>query len=159
MGYMDGDRFLCLCVRVSVSVCQWVTLNVIIECAVLVAVFAQQTESVNICKVLKLNQAVHPIPENRRAAFNLMDQRRKDRNRKLIVIININGHSWMEYSLLSLLILGPEEGALPPHPHSVQWEMGSSDAGFSGHGYNDVEFRFLNMHSCMKMFSTVFLTV
>lgn len=43
------------------------TLDVIVECAVLVAVFAQQTESVNVCKVLKLNQTVHPIPVERRA--------------------------------------------------------------------------------------------
>lgn len=41
-----------------------VTLNVVVECAVLVTVLAQQTESVDICKVLKLNQAVHSIPTN-----------------------------------------------------------------------------------------------
>lgn len=38
------------------------TLDVVVECAVLVAVLAQQTESIHICKVLKLNQTVQPVP-------------------------------------------------------------------------------------------------
>lgn len=42
-----------------------VTLDVIVECAVLAAVLVQQTESINVCKVLKLNQTVHSIPANR----------------------------------------------------------------------------------------------
>lgn len=41
-----------------------VTLDVVVECAVLVAVLAQQTESIDICKVLKLDQTVHPEPVN-----------------------------------------------------------------------------------------------
>lgn len=41
-----------------------VTLDIIVESAVHVAVLAQQTEGVNVCKILKLNQTVHPIPEN-----------------------------------------------------------------------------------------------
>lgn len=48
-------------------------MDVIVECAVLVAVLAQQTESINVCKVFKLNQAVHAIPVNRRVAFNLAE--------------------------------------------------------------------------------------
>ena len=48
-------------------------MDVIIECAVLVAVLAQQTESINVCKVFKLNQAVHAVPENRRVTFNLAE--------------------------------------------------------------------------------------
>lgn len=46
-------------------------MDIIVERTVLVAVLAQQTESINICKVLELNQTVHSIPVNRGAAFNL----------------------------------------------------------------------------------------
>lgn len=37
-------------------------MDVIVECAVLVAILAQQTESIYIGKVLKLNQTVGPVP-------------------------------------------------------------------------------------------------
>lgn len=42
------------------------TLDVIIECEVLVAVFTQQTEGVGVGKILKLDKAVHPIPVHNR---------------------------------------------------------------------------------------------
>ena len=48
-------------------------MDVIIEGAVLVAVLAQQTESINVCKVFKLDQTVHAVPVNRRVAFNLSE--------------------------------------------------------------------------------------
>lgn len=38
------------------------TLNVIVECAVFVAVFIEKSECVGIGKVLKLDKAIHPIP-------------------------------------------------------------------------------------------------
>lgn len=47
---------------IDMCVCGRITLDVVIECAVLVAVLAQQPESVNICKVLKLNETVYSIP-------------------------------------------------------------------------------------------------
>ncbi len=75
MKGLDGQRtcpFVCVCVRVCVCVCG-VTLDVIVECAVLVAVLAQQAESIHICKVSKLNKTVHSIPVNRRVAFSLAE--------------------------------------------------------------------------------------
>ena len=56
---------MCACVRVCVRVCTCVTLDVIIESAVFVAVLGQQPEGVDIGKVLKLNETFHPIPVNR----------------------------------------------------------------------------------------------
>lgn len=51
---------------VCVCLCYWATLDIIVERTVLVAVLAQQTESINICKILKLYQTVHSIPASRR---------------------------------------------------------------------------------------------
>lgn len=74
-------------------------MDVIVECAVLVAVLAQQTESINICKVFKLNQTIHSIPVNTRAALNLAEPTAgKDRNKeikqtmKLIDMLMVTSH-------------------------------------------------------------------
>lgn len=40
-----------------------ITLDVIIECTVLISILVQQTESISIGKVLKLYKAVHAVPE------------------------------------------------------------------------------------------------
>ena len=42
-----------------------VTLDVIIKSAVMVPVFVEDTESVAVCKVLKLNETVHAVPVGR----------------------------------------------------------------------------------------------
>ena len=42
-----------------------VTLDIIIKSAVMVPVFVQDAESVAVCKVLKLNEAVHAVPAGR----------------------------------------------------------------------------------------------
>lgn len=55
-GWLGTEDVVCVCV----------TLDVVVEGAVLVAVLAQQTEGVNVCKILKLYQTVHSIPETPR---------------------------------------------------------------------------------------------
>lgn len=80
-------------------------MDVIVECAVLVAVLAQQTESINICKVFKLNQTIHSIPVNTRAALNLAEPTAgKDRNKeikqtmKLIDMLMVTSHLIVFYT-------------------------------------------------------------
>lgn len=61
------------------------TLNVIVECEVLVSVFVQKTEGVGVGKILKLDEAFHPIPvQNRETSMYCIFFPKKEKNVSLV---------------------------------------------------------------------------
>lgn len=136
----DPHSLISICVWVCTCVCCWVTLDVIVECTVPVAVLAQQTESIDICKVLKLYETVPPIPVNRSAALSLTEQKVMT---KLTVFLRwiqdlcthiYNKPRGREQPLLSKTYLSPQGGALLLHgpAQGEKWGEEMLASGYSG---------------------------